>query len=355
MSDPSAEPDVPALQTRLTREYGLRHPFVGAGMGFIAHEQLAAAVTNAGGLGVLGASPDPADSLIVMVERLRALTSGPFGVDLICADTGFGPASTDDHIDACVQLGVPLVVFHHDPPPFHWVRTLRAAGVPVWMQASSPEIAAAAIELGVDGIVAQGSEAGGHARGRIPLHPFLRAVRHKWPDMLVLAAGGISDGALAAAALGWGADGVWVGTALVAAEEANAHQEYKRRLVDSPGRTVRSTAFGPEWPDQPYRLLATPAVLSAEAGGGGVDLHQHGPIGRTRLFPHSANMSYDMPIRSTLPPTPETSGDWESMAYPAGEGVGAVRTIAPAADIIRRMMNRAYEILATEHLLRAQK
>jgi hypothetical protein len=89
-----APPDVPALPTRLTREYGVRHPFVGAGMGFVAHEQLAAAVTNAGGLGVLGASPDPAESLPVMVERLRALTSGPFGVDLICADTGFGPAST---------------------------------------------------------------------------------------------------------------------------------------------------------------------------------------------------------------------------------------------------------------------
>ena len=138
MSDPSTDRDVPALQTRLTREYGLRHPFVGAGMGFIAHEQLAAAVTNAGGLGVLGASPDPAASLIVMVERLRALTCGPFGVDLICADTAFGPASTDEHIDASVQLDVPLVVFHHDPPPARWVSTLRSAGIRVWMQASSP-------------------------------------------------------------------------------------------------------------------------------------------------------------------------------------------------------------------------
>ena len=79
------------MATRLTREYGLRHPFVGAGMGFVSHERLAAAVTNAGGLGVLGASPDPAESLVVMVERLRQLTSGPFGVDLICADTGLGP------------------------------------------------------------------------------------------------------------------------------------------------------------------------------------------------------------------------------------------------------------------------
>ena len=298
--------------------------------------------------------PILADSLLVMVERLRALTSGPFGVDLICADTGFGPASTDEHIDVCVQLDVPLVVFHHDPPPARWVSTLRAAGIRVWMQASSPELAAAAIELGVNGIVAQGSEAGGHARGHIPLHALLRTIRHKWPDMLLLGAGGISDGTVAAAALRAGADGVWVGTALVAAVEANAHPEYKRRLIDSPGRTLRTTAFGPEWPDQPYRLLATPAVLSAETSVRGADPQEHGTIGRTRLFPHSANMPYDMPIRSTLPPTPETSGDWESMVYPAGEGVGAVRRTAPAAEIIRQMMSQAYDILATEHPLRAQ-
>ena len=103
MSDPFTDPDVPALQTRLTREYGLRHPFVGAGMGFIAHEQLAAAVTNAGGLGVLGASPDPAASLIVMVERLRALTCGPFGVDL---PNSTHTARPDNHLRRhCIRAG----------------------------------------------------------------------------------------------------------------------------------------------------------------------------------------------------------------------------------------------------------
>jgi enoyl-[acyl-carrier protein] reductase II len=349
-----ASRDVAALATRLTREYGVRHPFVGAGMGFIAHEQLAAAVTNAGGLGVLGASPDPADSLPVMVEGLRALTSGPFGVDLICADTGLGPASTDGHIDACVQLDVPLVVFHHDPPPARWVSALRAAGIRVWMQASSPELAAAAIELGVNGIVAQGSEAGGHARGTIPLHALLATIRHKWPDMLLLGAGGISDGTAAAAALRAGADGVWVGTALVAAVEANAHPEYQRRLIKSPGKTLRTNAFGPEWPDQPYRLLATAAVRSAEASVRGAEPQHHDRIGRTRLFPHSANTPYDMPIRSALPPTPETSGDWESMVYPAGEGVGAVQRTAPAAEIIGQMMSQAYHILTAEHPRRVQ-
>ena len=138
---------------------------------------------------------------------------------------------------------------------------------------------------------------------------------------------------------------------MVAAVEANAHPEYKRRLIDSPGRTLRTNAFGPEWPDQPYRLLATPAVRSSEANP---DPQEHGTIGRTRLFPHSANTPYDMPIRSALPPTPETSGDWESMVYPAGEGVGAVRRTAPAAEIIRQMMSQAYEILTTERPPRVQ-
>jgi NAD(P)H-dependent flavin oxidoreductase YrpB (nitropropane dioxygenase family) len=349
-----APPDVPALETRLTREYGIRHPLVGAGMGFIAHEQLAAAVTNAGGLGVLGANPDPAESLPVMVERLRALTSGPFGVDLICAETGLGPACTDEHIAACVQLNVPLVVFHHDPPPARWVSALCAADIRVWMQASSPEIAAIAIGLGVNGIVAQGSEAGGHARGRIPLHALLRTIRHNWPDILLLGAGGISDGTAAADALRAGAEGVWVGTALVAAAEANAHPEYKRRLIESSGNTLRPTVFGPEWPDQFYRLLATPAVREAEATAHGTDPQQHPTIGRTRLWPHSANMPYDLPFRSALPPTRETSGDWESMVYPAGQGVGAVRRIAPAAEIITQMMSQAYDILTTEQPLRAQ-
>ena len=76
--------------------------------------------------------------------------------------------------------------------------------------------------------------------------------------MLLLGAGGISDGTAAAAALRAGADGVWVGTALVAAVEANAHPEYKRRLIDSPGKTLRTNAFGPEWPDQPYRPAGHP-------------------------------------------------------------------------------------------------
>jgi enoyl-[acyl-carrier protein] reductase II len=338
--------DNPAITTRLTTEYGLRHPVVGAGMGFIAHEALAAAVTNSGGLGVLGASPDPVESLVVMVERLRQLTSGPFGVDLICAETGLGPASTEAHVDACIQLNVPIVVFHHDPPPIDWVRTLRRANVPVWMQVSSIELAAAAIDLGVDGLIAQGSEAGGHARGTTPLRLLLSEIRRLWPDKLLLGAGGISDGVGVAAALTAGADGVWVGTALVAAVEANAHPAYQMRLVASDGETLRTNAFGPEWPDQAYRLLATLAVQAADEPAALDPPTADHVIGHTRLFPHSADLPYDIPWHSALPPTRNAVGELDQMAYPAGQGVGAVRSVAPASVIIDTMMDQAHAILA---------
>jgi enoyl-[acyl-carrier protein] reductase II len=332
-----------SIPTRLTRECGLRHPFVSAGMGFVAHERLAAAVANAGGLGVLGASPDPPESLRVMVERLRVLTDGRWGVDLIHASTGFGAACTAEHIDTCAQLGVPLVVFHHDPPPAGWVARLASASARVWMQVSSVELAAAALDLGMDGLVAQGSEAGGHARGNVPLHALLDQIRRRWPNILLLGAGGIADGASVAAALRAGADGVWVGTRLVAAREAYAHPEYQRRLVESTGQTVRTTAFGPEWPNERYRMLAT--TLARRWAGREHKIPQADKsaphIGHTRLFPHSANLPYDMPPFSALPPTPETTGDWDAMAYPAGQGVGAVRAVAPAAAIIADMMAHA--------------
>lgn len=333
------------ISTRLTRDYSLRHPFVSAGMGFIAHPALAAAVANAGGLGMLGATPDPPSSLPVMVAELRALTDKPWGVDLICADTGLGPATTDEHIEACATSDVPLVVFHHDPPPRAWVDRLAAAGVRVWMQVSSVALADAAIRLGIAGLVTQGAEAGGHNRATLGLHRLLTQLRCRYPDRLIVAAGGITDGASVANAIRAGADGVWVGTRLIASHEAHAHAEYKRRLVAATGPAVTTTAFGPEWPHEAYRVL--PSRTVAEWTGREIPDPPPGPavIGHTRLFPHSANLPYDMPKFSCVPPTPETSGDFDEMTYPAGDGVGYVTSIQPAAQIVTEMMREAHAAL----------
>ena len=335
------------LATRLTRGYGIRYPFVGAGMGFIAHERLAAAVTNAGGLGFIGATPDPPASLPAMVQQLRQHTTGPFGVDLICADLPQGPATTDEHIEHCLELGVKLVAFHHDAPPRRWVERLAAAGARVWFQASSIELASAAVELGVDGVIAQGSEAGGHCRSTVPRDELVTQLRGRFPELLLLAAGGIASGQQVASALEAGADGVWVGTRLVASEEANAHPEYKRRLVESTGETLVSTAFGPEWPNERYRMLALRTVRNWAGREHEIPNPPPGPavIGQTRLFPHSVNLEYAMPKFSAIPPTPETTGDWEEMAMPAGQSVSFIRAVQPAAEIVEEMMTAARALL----------
>jgi enoyl-[acyl-carrier protein] reductase II len=339
--------DDTTIITRLTTEYGLLHPFVGAGMSFVAYPPLAAAVSNAGGLGIIGATPDPPTSLPVMVAELRELTDRPWGVNLICADTGMGPACTDGHIEACLQLSVPLVVFHHSPPPIEWVSRLTGANTRVWMQVSSMELTAAAVERGVNGLIAQGVEAGGHARGVVPLHELLAQIRAQFPAQLLLAAGGIADGTRVAAALRAGADGVWVGTRLVASAESNAHPEYKRRLVDAAGPPVVTTAFGPEWPGERYRLLPTRTVVE---WAGREDAIPHPlperVIGHTTLFPHSARVAYDMPAFSAIPPTADTTdGQWEEMAYPAGAGVGLIHDVPTAAQILAEMMTTAHRAL----------
>ena len=336
------------IATRLTTEYGLVHPFVGAGMAFVAYPPLAAAVSNTGGLGIIGVTPDPPASLPVMVAEIRELTDRPWGVNLICADTGMGPACTDGHIDACIELDVPLVVFHHDPPPREWVQRLTRANTRVWMQVSSVDLAAVAVERGVSGLVAQGVEAGGHARGVVPVRELLAQIRAQFPAQLLLAAGGIADGSGVAAMLRAGADGVYVGTRLVASVESNAHPEYKRRLVDAVGPPVVTTAFGPEWPAVRYRVLPTRAVV--ESMGRADDVPHPLPervIGHTTLFPHSARVPYEMPTFSAIPPTAETTdGEWDEMAYPAGAGVGLIHDVPAVAQIVASMMREAHRLLA---------
>src|SRR6185369_10184532 len=129
----------PSLNTRLTREYGVRHPFVSAGMGFVSYPPLVTAVSNAGGIGVLGNAIEPPPSTQQLIQMIKGGTSQLFGVDLLHDTTAFGPATTDDHIAVCIAEGVRLVIFHFNVPPRVWVDRLHDAGCRVWMQAASVE------------------------------------------------------------------------------------------------------------------------------------------------------------------------------------------------------------------------
>jgi len=136
-------------------------------------------------------------------------------------------------------------------------------------------------------------------------------------------------------------------TRLVASTEAAAHTEYQRRLVDARSSPMTTTAFGPEWPGERYHLLPTRTV--AEWAGREREIPDPPPgpkiIGHTTLFPHSAAMPYDMPKFSAIPPGPDTTGEWEEMAYPAGEGASRIHDVRPAGQIITDMMTEAHALL----------
>jgi NAD(P)H-dependent flavin oxidoreductase YrpB (nitropropane dioxygenase family) len=336
-----------SLDTRLTREYRVRFPFVGAGMGFVAMPNLVAAVSNAGGIGVLGNAIEPPPSTQALIRGIRKLTPALFGVDFIFDDSALGPLVTDAHIDVCVAERVRLVVFHMNVPPKHWVERLHRSGAKVWMQAASVEQALEAVAIGIDAIVAQGSQAGGHNKSTTPtLELVPQVVSAVGRRTLVLAAGGIADGAAVVSALKAGAEGVWVGTRLVASEEAHAHLEYKQRIVEATGNaTVTTEIFGPEY-CRPYRVLRNRIVNELIEKRPQCPAPTGEIIGSTLLFPLTLRQPYDMPKFSAVVPTPETKGDLEEMGLPAGaESVRVIKKIEPAADIVKGMMTEARELI----------
>jgi NAD(P)H-dependent flavin oxidoreductase YrpB (nitropropane dioxygenase family) len=367
---PRVSADPLSLTTRLTQQYGLAYPFVAAGMGFVALPQLVAAVSNAGGLGVLGVAPEPPPAVGIRVSQIRALTSRPFGLDFFVdtASPPIGETTVDGHISEVVAAktaGAPIavVVFHFNPPKPQWVTTLQAAGVKVWIQVPSVAAALEGLNLGgtgvrADALVVQGREAGGHNKSLVPLGQLLRDVRRAvGSNVLLVAAGGIARGVDVVEAMTHGAEGVWVGSRLVASTEAHAHPEYKQRLVAAGKKeAVTTTLFGPELPCRSYRVLRTQVVdqsLSVQGQVCNNPANYNPPLGTTTLFPGLPFEAQGVPVPqfSALVPTPETvsrTGSLEAFGMPAGDGIQHIRDIRPAGAIIADMMAEARALLAAQ-------
>lgn len=286
----------------------------------------------------------PPPLLRAQIDEIRGRTSRPFGVDLIYENTAMGPASTEQHIDVCIEQGIKLVVFFWNIPPSSWIDRLKRIRTKVWLSVGSVEQARKAVEAGVDALIVQGCEAGGHNRSSIGLLTLVPAILDSVSPMPVIAAGGIASGRSVAAAIALGADAVCVGTRLLASKEAYAHAEYKRRLVAATDADITTTSiYGPEWPDQPMRVIRN-RVVREWAGRDAKTPPQPDPpvtIGKTLLASHE----YVMPKFSAALPTPDTEGDFEEMCIAAGDGAAVVTRIQPAADIIHEMMSGAERTL----------
>jgi NAD(P)H-dependent flavin oxidoreductase YrpB (nitropropane dioxygenase family) len=332
-----------SLSTRLVRDYGIRYPIVSAGMAFVGLPELVVAVSNAGGLGVYGAAPEPPPVVDARLSAIASQTSAPFGVDFIIASGPLGDFTTQGHVDVAAAHRVPVVVFHFDLPQKSWVDQLHAAGSRVWVQAGSAEVAEQAAGLGADAVIAQGKSAGGHNHNQtIPTLDLLAMVRARLPRRcLLLAAGGIADGRSLVRALRAGADGGWIGTRFAASTESYANPGYKARLVSAKGRraTTFTTVFGPEFPNATQRVLANRAATEPPST-------QPPVIGSTLLFPGVVNAPYEMPKYSAIVPTRDTTGDLEEMDMPAGsESVLEIVRVQPAAEIIQEIVTEASRLL----------
>ncbi len=319
------------LKTRFTELVGCSVPIQQAGMGMLANPRLAAAAANAGGLGMLSVNWLPLELLAGVLDRLRKETAGVFGCNFLIPSDG---EQLHERVAVAASRARVIDFFWRDPDPV-LVKTVHGEGALACWQVGSRSEAVAAAEAGCDLIVAQGVEAGGHVRGRIGLLALLSEVLEA-VDVPVVAAGGIGTGRAMAAALAAGASAVRVGTRFVAAEEAGAHPTYVKALIESgPEDTVYTEAFGANWPNAPHRVLRA-SLQAAEAFPDDV-------VAEAK----SIYTGEDYTIRrfEAAVPTRVTTGHVEAMPHWAGESVGGVKRVQPAAEIVRELSGEAEELL----------
>jgi nitronate monooxygenase len=327
------------LRTPLCQQIGIAYPIFSVGMGPVAGPELAAAVSNAGGGGVLGGLFLPSHSLRQAIHRLRTLTDKPFGVNLIL------PLLQEGQIEACLAERVPLLVlFWGDPRPY--VAEAHHHETKVFLQVGSVAEATAAAEAGVDAIIVQGVEAGGHVKSRTALSALVPAVVEAVAPVPVLAAGGIATGRGVVAALCLGAQGVSMGTRFLCSTEAGVTRAYQERVVRSTAEdTVYTTLFDLGWSNAPHRVLRNTAFAEWEAAGrpaSGQRLGEGTIVGTVSV----AGTTMEVPKYGAMPPITGFSGDMESIALYAGESCSLVHDIKPAAQIVHEVVREAEEVIA---------
>jgi enoyl-[acyl-carrier protein] reductase II len=300
------------------------HPILLAGMGGVSYAELAAAVSNAGGYGVLGMAGTSPDFIKRQMRQVRALTDKPFGVDLLAATPEQLTASVDVIISEGASsfiagLGVPMPI----------MEKLKAAGLKVMVVCGAVKHAVKAEQAGCDGVICQGGEGGGHTGlvGTLPLvAQAVEAVK-----IPVIAAGGIHDGRGLAAALALGAQGVWMGTRFIATPEAHAGALYRDVILEAKDEdTIRTRCYS----GKPMRVLKNAYVDDWESRPGDI-----------QPFPMQAMISVNNGAIGGI------GGQTEGLArdkscFAMGQSAGGVKDIVPAGDLVKRIMAEAQAALA---------
>ena len=293
--------------------FGVRYPIVQAGMVWASGWRLAAAVSNAGGLGLIGAGSMHPEVFLAHVQKCKSATNNPFGVNVPLLYP-----EMDRIIKIILEEKIPIV-FTSAGNPALWTPTLKAAGIVVVHVVSSVKFALKAQAAGVDAIVAEGFEAGGHnGREETTTLTLVPAVRQA-TTLPLIAAGGIASGAAMLAVMALGADGVQVGSRFVASEEASCHANFKRAVIQAQeGSTVLTLKEL-----TPVRLLKNPFYTELKAlydqGATAEQLNAHLGRGRAKkgMF----------------------EGDLETGELEIGQVAATIDRVLPAAAIVQEFVS----------------
>lgn len=321
-----------SLRTPICDMLEIEHPILLAGMGGVSYAELAAAVSNAGGYGVLGMAGTSAPFIREQMKKVRQLTSRPFGVDLLAATPDALTAAVDVIIGEGASsfiagLGVPMPI----------MEKLKKAGLKVMVVCGAVKHAVKAEQAGCDAVICQGGEGGGHTGlvGTMPL--VAQAVQQvKIP---VIAAGGLYDGRGLAAALALGAQGVWMGTRFIASTESHAAQMYRDAITSATDEeTVRTRCYS----GKPMRVKKNPYVDDWERRPGEI-----------QAFPMQAMVSHQAGVMGGIAGQMEGL-DPDRSCFAMGQSAGGVRDVKPAADIVADIMGEAHAAIARMSALQSR-
>ncbi len=315
------------IRTPICERLGIEHPVFQAGMGWVARADLAAAVSEAGGLGVVGAgSTMDGEQLRAEIRRVRALTDRPFGVDILFATVraeGERVARYTDTVqgmvEAVLEERVPVLVSGLGSPAAV-VPAAHERGIYVMSVVGAVRHAEKAVADGVDAVIASGMDGGGHV-GRIGTAALVPAVVDA-VQVPVLAGGGLADGRGLAAALAFGAQGVWMGTRFIATAESRSHDNYKHRIAET---DVAGTVVTRAHSGKPCRLIDNDFTRGWA-----------GREAEIKPFPLQA-----MEVGHPASERGRIEGDVEAGVLPAGQSCGMIGDVVPAGEVVRRVVEEA--------------
>jgi enoyl-[acyl-carrier protein] reductase II len=305
------------LRTRLCEILGIEYPILQGGMAWIADDQLAAAVSNAGGLGIIAGGSRSAEELRQEIRKCKELTDKPFGVNVMLM-----MPNAEEIIQVCLDEKVPVVTTGAGNPG-KYIPAFKEKGIKVIPVVASDALAKRIERIGVDAVVAEGMEAGGHI-GKLTTMALIPSIV-KAVKIPVIAAGGIALGEQAAAAFALGAEGIQVGTRFLAAKECNVHPNYKKKILKARFNQVTVTGITT---GHPVRLLENKLTRKfAELEFSGAPKEELEELGRGRLR------------------LAAEQGDVEWGSVMAGQVVGYVNKEESAKEIIEDIMKGAEETI----------